>query len=148
MELLNAHFKPPVSVFKQGTVTLIEDTQNTTLYQVVAHINQYLFKDENDIFWLTVPPETVVNGKVYYPKIGDILCIDDVERQYFVREEVVLAKANAYFSQFIDTDYGILKLEHGAYFYDEERKGNNYALFWKSFKSKIHHQIKESIHNN
>ncbi|MCP2025367.1 hypothetical protein L1276_000507 [Flavobacterium sp. HSC-32F16] len=124
------------------------DSQNGTVFSVSADFLFY-FKDKSNNGWLTIPEELILNGKKYYPQLGDSITKNDGTTYYFTTKEAVIEMASSYFKKFIDPHYGIQTIVHGLSFFENiDDKSDIYWVIFQKFKSRKHQQIEAFVSSN
>lgn len=137
-ELLLNKYHSNIELFGNYDVNksaLLIDSKSGALFTITDDF-LFSFKDKDDNSWSTIPKSLFINGKEYYPNIGDSITRNDGITHFFTTKEKVLEKALKYFESHIDRYYG-LEVEWSVSSFHEyiKRERCSYKLFDTKFKS-------------
>ncbi|WP_433778158.1 hypothetical protein [Flavobacterium anhuiense] len=100
MEIMTHNYSPRIFVLNETREKALVDTENETLFIVYDNF-LYSFKAANFDSWSTIPESVEINGRIYYPQLGDTITRSDGATHIFTTKEIVIAMATEYFEKFI-----------------------------------------------
>lgn len=122
--------------------------ESGTVFSVASDF-LFMFQDQNRNGWLTIPNQLTINGKKYYPKLGDRIINNDGTTYSFTTKEAIIEMAYNYFKEYINHHFGIQTVIEGmSFFENSDDKTDKYFVVFQKFKSRIHPQIDAFISSN
>ncbi|GAA3746126.1 hypothetical protein GCM10022422_33020 [Flavobacterium ginsengisoli] len=104
IELLSKKFNTNITIlgdYEKSNNTSILDNDNGTIL-VVSNRDQFYFKDLHRNLWLSVLDPFHIDGKQYYPQLGDSYTLNHGVQYSFATKEAIVEMASNYFAKHAD----------------------------------------------